>query len=136
MENKDIDIKSLLLRNMELAFFPNNNTTQYFNIRYPENTKNGDSQDKGSFNPSSAKGVEINEDLNKIDLIKNEIRDTLIKNSVNEYVVTQDRNDINTILIIHLTKGESIEIFHCRHCAMEFDDDVQLSSHLRMHYFI
>jgi hypothetical protein len=136
MENIDMDIKSLLLRNMELAFLPNNNTPQYFNIRYPENTKSGDSQDKGSFNPSSAKGVEINEDLNKIDLIKNEIRDILIKNSVNEYVVTRDRNDINTILIIHRTKGESMEIFHCRHCAMEFDDEIQLSSHLRMHYFI
>ncbi len=84
MENMDIDITSLLLRNMELAFFPNNNTTQYFKIIYPENTKNGDSQGKGSFNPSSAKGVELNEDVNKIDLIKNEIRDILIKNSVNE----------------------------------------------------
>ena len=136
MENIDMDIKSLLLRNMELSFFPNNNATQYFNIRYPENTKNGVSQDKGSFNPSSANGVEINEDLNKIDLIKNEIRNILIKNSVNEYVVTRDRNDINTILIIHRTQGESMEIFHCRHCAMEFDDEVQLSSHLRMHYFI
>ena len=136
MENMDMDIKSLLLRKMELAFFPNNNTTNYFSIIYPENTKNGDYQEKGSFNPSSAKGVELNEDLNKIDSIKNEIRDILIKNSVNEYVVTRDRNAINTILIIQRTKGESMEIYHCRHCAMEFDDEIQLSSHLRMHYFI
>lgn len=132
----DVEIKSLLLRELELAFFPNSNTTRNFHVIYPENTENGDYQDKRSFNPSSAKGVELNENVNKIDLIKNNIRDILLKNSVNEYVVTRDRNAINTILIIQRTRGESMEIFHCRHCAMEFDDEIQLSSHLRMHYFI
>ena len=53
----DMDIKFTLQRNMELAFFPNNNTTDYLNIMYPENTKNGNYQDKGSSNRSSAKGL-------------------------------------------------------------------------------
>jgi hypothetical protein len=54
MENMDMnrDIKFTLLRNMECAFFPNNDTTDYLNTIYPENTKNGNYQGKGSFNLS------------------------------------------------------------------------------------
>jgi hypothetical protein len=70
----DMDIKFTLQRNMDGAFFANSNTTDYLNIIYLENTKNENYQDKGSSNRSSAKGVELDENLNNIDLIKNEIR--------------------------------------------------------------
>ncbi len=51
-----MDIKFTLQRNMEEAFFQNYDTTDYLNIIYLENTKNGNYLGKGSSNRSSAKG--------------------------------------------------------------------------------
>ena len=137
LENIDANTRSVLLRDMELEFFPNdNNLTRYYNIVYAENIDNGDIQGRASYDPAAVKGVELNENLEHIHDIKHKIRDMMLRNSITEYVVTRDRNSINTILIMKRTSGESIGIFHCRHCAMEFDDEIQLSSHLRMHLFI
>ena len=137
LENIDANTRSVLLRDMELEFFPNdNNLTRYYNIVYAENVDNGDIQGRASYDPATVKGVELNENLEHIHDIKHKIRDMMLRNSITEYVVTRDRNSINTILIMKRTSGESIGIFHCRHCAMEFDDEIQLSSHLRMHLFI
>ncbi len=137
LENIDANTRSVLLRDMELEFFPNdNNLTRYYNIVYAENIDNGDIQGRASYDPATVKGVELNENLEHIHDIKHKIRDMMLRNSITEYVVTRDRNSINTILIMKRTSGESIGIFHCRHCAMEFDDEIQLSSHLRMHLFI
>jgi len=137
LENIDANTRSILLRDMELEFFPNdNNLTRYYNIVYAENIDNGDIQGRASYDPATVKGVELNENLEHIHDIKHKIRDMMLRNSITEYVVTRDRNSINTILIMKRTSGESIGIFHCRHCAMEFDDEIQLSSHLRMHLFI
>ena len=137
LENIDANTRSVLLRDMELEFFPNdNNLTRYYNIVYAENIDNGDIQGSASYDPATVKGVELNENLEHIHDIKHKIRDMMLRNSITEYVVTRDRNSINTILIMKRTSGESIGIFHCRHCAMEFDDEIQLSSHLRMHLFI
>jgi len=122
---------------MELEFFPNdNNLTHYYNIIYRENINNGEFQGRSNFNPGATKGVEFNENLDHINNIKHKIRDILIKNSLSDYVVTIDRNATNTILVMQRTKAESMENFHCRHCGMEFNDEIQLSNHLRMHFFI
>jgi hypothetical protein len=137
LENIDVDTRSVLLRDLESEFFPNdNNLTLYYNIKYSEKTDNGDLQNTPSYDATETKGVELNENLDHIHDIKHKIRDIIIKNSITEYVVTRDRNSTNTIQIIKRIEGESIGIFHCRHCAMEFDDEIQLSSHLRMHFFI
>ncbi|MDN5846014.1 MAG: hypothetical protein L0H53_07045 [Candidatus Nitrosocosmicus sp.] len=137
MENIDVDTKSAFLREMEVEFFPNdNNFTHYYNIMYFENIDNGDNQGRSSYDPATVTGVELNENLEQINDIKHKIRDIMLRNSITEYVVTRDRNSNNTILVIKRTTGESFGVFHCRHCAMEFDDEIQLSSHLRMHYFI
>ena len=88
------------------------------------------------YDPATVKGVELNENLEHINDIKHKIRDMMLRNSITEYIVTRDRNSTNTILVMKRTTGESIGIFHCRHCAMEFDDEIQLSSHIRMHFFI
>jgi len=137
LKNIDVNTKSVLLRDMELEFFPNdNNLTHYYNIIYRENTYKVDFQDSSSFDPGATKGVELNENLDHINRIKHKIRDILIKNSIDEYVVTRDRKATNTILMMKRTRGESIGVFHCRYWAMEFDDEIQLSNHLRMHFFI
>ncbi|TVP41108.1 hypothetical protein [Candidatus Nitrosocosmicus arcticus] len=137
LENMDVNARSILLRDMELEFFPNdNNLTHYYNIIYPENTDKVNFINNSSFDPATAKGVKLNENLDHLNKIKHKIRDILIKNSIDEYVVTRDRNATDTILVMQRTRGESMRIFHCRHCAMEFDDEIQLSNHLRMHFFI
>ena len=137
LENIDADTRSVLLRDMELEFFPNdNNLTHYYNIINSEDTDNGDIGGRGSYDPATVKGVELDENLDHINDIKHKIRDIMLRNSINNYVATRDRQSTNTILVIKRTSGESMGIFHCRHCAMEFDDEIQLSSHLRMHYFI
>jgi hypothetical protein len=135
--NIDVNTRSVLLRDMELEFFPNgNNLTHYYNIRYAENIDNGDLQNRPTYDPAATKGVELNENLEHIHDIKSKIRDIMLRNSITEYVATRDRISTNSILVMKRTEGESIGIFHCRHRAIEFDDEIQLSSHLRLHFFI
>ncbi|MDF0680344.1 MAG: hypothetical protein P0116_05205 [Candidatus Nitrosocosmicus sp.] len=137
MENIDANTRSVLLRDMELEFFPNdNNITHYYNIINSEDTNNGDIGGRVSYDSTTVKGIEIEENLDHINDIKHKIRDIMLRNSITEYVATRDRQSTNTINVMKRTSGESIGIFQCRHCAMEFDDEIQLSSHLRMHYFI
>jgi hypothetical protein len=137
LENIDVNTRSVLLRDMELEFFPNdNNLTHYYNIIYVENIDNGDLQNRPTYDPAATKDVDFNENLEHIHHIKRKIRDIMLRNSITEYVATRDRISTNTILIMKRTEGESIGIFHCRHCAIEFDDEIQLSSHLRLHFFI
>lgn len=137
MENIDVNTRSVFLRDMELEFFPNdNNLTHYYSIVYSENIDKGESQGRTTYDPATVKGVELNENLDHINDIKHKIRDIMLRNTITEYVVTRDRNSNNTIHVMKRTGGESVGIFHCRHCAMEFDDEIQLSSHLRMHYLI
>ncbi len=137
LENIDANTRSVLLRDLELEFFSNdNNLTRYYNIIYAENIEKGDIQDRPNYNPATVKGVELDDNLEHINDIKHKVRDIILRNSIAEYVVTRDRNSTNTINIIKRTSGECMGIFHCRHCAMEFDDEIQLSCHLRMHFFI
>lgn len=137
LENIDADTRSVLLRDMELEFFPNdNNLTHYYNIINSEDTNTGEIGGRVSYDPATVKGVELDENLDHINDIKHKIRDIMLRNSITDYVATRDRQSTNTILVMKRTSGESMGIFHCRHCAMEFDDEIQLSSHLRMHYFI
>ena len=140
MENIDANTRSVLLRDMELEFFPNDNDlTRYYKIMYVENLDNGhmqNFQDRARYDPATVKGVELDDNLEHINDIKHKIRDMMLRNSITEYIVTRDRNSTNTIFVMKRTTGESIGIFHCRHCAMEFDDEIQLSSHIRMHFFI
>jgi len=137
LENIDADTRSVLLRDMELEFFPNdNNLTHYYSIINSEDTNNGEIGGRVSYDPATVKGVELDENLDHINDIKHKIRDIMLRNSITEYVATRDRQSTNMILVMKRTNGESIGIFHCRHCAMEFDNEIQLSSHLRIHYFI
>ena len=137
MENIDVNTRSVFLRDMELEFFPNdNNLTHYYSVVYSENIDKGESQGRTTYDPATVKGVELNENLDHINDIKHKIRDIMLRNTITEYVVTRDRKSNNTIHVMKRTGGESVGIFHCRHCAMEFDDEIQLSSHLRMHYLI
>ena len=64
------------------------------------------------------------------------IKDIFIKMRISDYVVIQHTKEHDKIVIVKREHGEQQGIYHCRHCAMAFEDETQLSAHLRMHYFI
>ena len=64
------------------------------------------------------------------------IKDILIRRRIHDYVVIQNAKEENEIVILKREHGERLGIYHCRHCGMAFEDEIQLSTHLRMHYLI
>lgn len=68
--------------------------------------------------------------------IERMINDIVIKRRIHDYVVVQDAKEENKIVILKREHGEQLGIYHCRHCGMAFEDEIQLSTHLRMHYLI
>ena len=74
----------------------------------------------------------------KSDLQKTErmIKDILIKRRIHDYVVIHDAEEEDKIVILKREHSEQLGVYHCRHCGMAFENQIQLSAHLRMHYFI
>ena len=64
------------------------------------------------------------------------IKDILIKRRIHDYIVIQDEEEEDKIVILKREHGERLGIYHCRYCGMAFEDEIQLSTHLRMHYLI
>lgn len=64
------------------------------------------------------------------------IKDSIIKRRIADYAVIQDTKEKNKITILHRHHGERLGIYHCRHCAMTFENEMQLSAHQRMHFFM
>ena len=86
---------------------------------------------------------EVKNDLNVITLtddnnimIKQRLKDTLIKNKIRDYVVMVDLEDQNKIIILKKEHAKSLGIHHCPHCGMEFENEIQLSVHQRIHYMV
>jgi hypothetical protein len=75
-------------------------------------------------------------DKSDLEKIERTIKDILIKQKIDDYVVLQDAEEEGRIVILKREHGEELGVYHCRHCAMAFDDETQLAAHLRMHYFI
>ena len=64
------------------------------------------------------------------------IKDILIKRRIDYYVVIQDAKEKDKIVILGREHGEQIGIYHCRNCGMAFEDEIQLTAHQRIHFFI
>ena len=87
---------------------------------------------------------EVKNDLNvitltnesNISLVKQKLKDTLIKNKIRDYVVMVDLEDQNKIIILKKEHAKSLGIHHCPHCGMEFENEIQLSVHQRIHYMV
>jgi len=62
------------------------------------------------------------------------IKDALIKNRIGDYVATKHHKDEDKVVILKRADAERQGIYHCRHCGMEFDDSIELSVHMRLHY--
>jgi hypothetical protein len=80
--------------------------------------------------------VTVDQDKSKIHEIKQKVKDALIKHRIKDYVVIDDTNTDNQLKIVDKAHAEKLGIYHCRHCGMAFEDQIQLSTHQRIHYFI
>ena len=63
------------------------------------------------------------------------IKDALIKNRISDYVAIKLHKE-DKVVILKRVEAERQGIYHCRHCGMEFDDNIKLSVHLRLHYLM
>ena len=87
---------------------------------------------------------EVKNDLNFITLpneintsmIKQRLKDTLLKNKISDYVVMVDLEDQNRIIILKKEHAKTLGVHHCLHCGMEFENEIQLSVHQRIHYMV
>ena len=75
-------------------------------------------------------------DENNISMIKQRLKDSLIKNKIRDFVVMVDLEDQNKIIILKKEHAKSLGIHHCPHCGMEFENEIQLSVHQRIHYMV
>lgn len=73
---------------------------------------------------------------NDIQIVKRKLKDLLIKNKVRDYIVISDKNETNKIIILERNHVETSQLFHCIHCGMEFEDEIHLSVHHRIHYLL
>jgi hypothetical protein len=66
------------------------------------------------------------------DLQKNEqmVKDILIKRRIKECVAVPHAEQQDKIIILKREYSEQQGLYHCRHCGMAFDDEIQLSAHL------
>ena len=67
----------------------------------------------------------IKGDIQKIERM---IKDILIKRRIDDYVVIQDAKEKDKIVILKREHGEQLGIYHCRHCGMAFEDEIQLTA--------
>ncbi|HEY7572810.1 MAG TPA: C2H2-type zinc finger protein [Nitrososphaeraceae archaeon] len=80
--------------------------------------------------------ITVDKDKSKIHEIKQKIKDALIKHRIKDYVVIDDIDNDNQLRIVNKAHAEKLGIYHCHHCGMAFEDQIQLSTHKRIHYFI
>lgn len=84
---------------------------------------------------SGADEVRLVQEIN-IHTIYQKIKDTLLKNRIGDYVAIMHHKEKDKVVILKRIEAERQGIYHCRHCGMEFDDNVKLSVHLRLHYLM
>ena len=75
-------------------------------------------------------------DENNISMTKQKLKDSLIKNKIRDYVVMVDLEDQNKIMILKKEHAKTLGLHHCPHCGMEFENEIQLSVHQRIHYMV
>ena len=125
------------MKELESEFFPNdNNRTKYFKILYFESASMGENNALQEDINAAIKGIELNDKGEEVDFIKQKVKDILIKLAINNYVVTSSPHSSTELVILERSEGELDGELHCRHCGMEFEDQIQLGNHLRIHYMI
>lgn len=111
------------------------------NTEYQHNLKNhtnvrDDDKDINAGIDNDRHIITLNKGKGDIQKIERMIKDILIKRRIDDYVVIQDAKEKDKIIILEREHGEQIGIYHCRHCGMAFEDEIQLTAHQRIHFFI
>ena len=120
------DLRSMILKEIKIGK----------NITETEHT--------GKLTTDSITEPEVSNDLNvitltnenNVSLVKQKLKDTLIKNRIRDYVVMVDLEDQNRIIILKKEHAKNLGVYHCLHCGMEFENEIQLSVHQRIHYIV
>src|SRR5918996_2398901 len=68
---------------------------------------------------------------NNIHAIKQRLKDVLTKSSIRDYVAVTDPEERNKIVILKKEHAEQLGVYHCLHCGMSFENQIQLSTHQR-----
>jgi hypothetical protein len=66
--------------------------------------------------------------------IQQKIKDILIENRIKDYVVVSNLDEKYKIIILHRNDSEKLGIYPCHHCGLSFDNEIQLTTHHRIHY--
>ncbi|MGN6633727.1 MAG: hypothetical protein ACTHKP_16045 [Nitrososphaeraceae archaeon] len=125
------NFKSAIIHDIDREYGPHHNLKNHTSLEYHTN------KDISLRIDETSNIITLDND-HKRDLHKIErmIKDILIKRRIHEYVVVQDAEEKSKIVILKREHSEQLGIYHCRHCGMEFEDEIQLSTHLRMHYLM
>jgi hypothetical protein len=120
-------IKSVIIHDINTEY--QHNLKNHTNVRDDDKDINaGIDNDRHIITLDKGKG-----DIKKIERM---IKDILIKRRIDDYVVIQDAKEKDKIVILGREHGEQIGVYHCRHCGMAFEDEIQLIAHQRIHFFI
>ena len=120
------NIKDIIIREIEKKFqFENSHNENYDSNKTIQSTT--DSSDI----------IEIKVDKEThFKSVKQKLKDILIKNKIKDYVVISNLPEKDKIIILHRNNSEKLGMYHCHHCGMSFDNEIQLTTHYRMHYVI
>jgi len=131
------NFKSIIIQDIEIEYRHHHNLEHKKNGDHNYDSKEKDIGSTTIDNNHNIITLDRDDDKNDIHRIERMIKDILIKRRIHDYVVIRDAKEgENQIIIVKREHAERLGIYHCRHCAMAFEDEIQLSNHLRMHYLI
>ena len=138
LEKVDRELVITIVREIRSELFGNdNNQTNYFKIVYSKPTLELVNRNLPDDESLPIRGIELDEDIKQINKIKRNVKDILIRNYIADYIVTIDPRTENDLIVLKRSELlQSAGEIHCRHCGMEFEDEIQLGNHLRIHYMI
>lgn len=126
-----------IVKEIETEFFPNdNNKTNYYKLVYKNKPTEEQTRNMSDLESDTIIGIQLDEDVSHLDRLSVKLKEILTRTAVTDYVVTKDPNNSESLIFIERSKLESVGILHCRHCGMEFEDEIQLGNHLRVHFMI
>ena len=117
ISNLTNDLRDIILNSLELKSF--------LNDQLNNNDDNNNKQ------------IIVLPNENNIQKLKQIIQNILTRNCYqNEYIVAENLEQKNEIVILKQGDMEQLGIYICTHCGMSFKSQVQRTIHERMHYFI
>ena len=127
------DFKSAIIHDIDREYRHHHHSLKDLtNLGYDDDKRDISSRIDNNHNIITLDGDDES-DLQKIERM---VKDILIRRRIHDYVVIQNAKEENEIVILKREHGERLGIYHCRHCGMAFEDEIQLSAHLRMHYLM